>query len=80
MMLNQELEFFESKKEELYETHKDRFVVIVGNKVHDDYDTRLKAYLDAQKQFEPGTFLIKECSPDATSSVTTHQTRVYFDK
>ncbi|MGI6594919.1 MAG: hypothetical protein ACOX24_07610 [Christensenellales bacterium] len=61
-MTNKNYEFFKKNFDDLYEKHKDRFVVIKDQAVLAVYDTFDEAYTTTIKTEKLGTFLIQECS------------------
>lgn len=62
-MFDIELNYFKAHQDELVAKHKGKTLVIVGEKVEGAYDSALQAYLEAQKQFKLGTFMIQPCLP-----------------
>ena len=62
-MFEKEFSFFVEHQDELLQTYQGRTLVIRGETVEGDYDSPLKAYLDAQERFEPETYLIQRCVP-----------------
>ena len=68
-MFDTELNYFKAHQEELVAKHQGKTLVICGEKVEGAYDSPLQAYLEAQKRFKLGTFMIQSCvpGPDAYS-------------
>ncbi len=62
-MFERELEFFMAHQDELVAKYRDKFLVIRGEDVAGVYDSALDAFLDAQKRYEPGTYMIQHCEP-----------------
>ncbi len=62
-MFKDELEFFVANQEGLVEKYRGKVLVIKGKEILGVYDTPLEAYLETQKQYEPGTFMIQPCQP-----------------
>jgi hypothetical protein len=58
-----ELRFFITNQNDLVEKHNGKVLVIRGDELVGVYDSTLEAYLEAQKQYEPGTFMIQPCAP-----------------
>lgn len=68
-----ELKFFITHQKDLVEKHNGKVLVIRGDEVSGVYDSALEAYLQAQKQFPPGTFMIQPCAPGPEAyTVTLH--------
>ncbi|MFY9610661.1 MAG: hypothetical protein WAU45_18875 [Blastocatellia bacterium] len=62
-MFKDELEYFVAHQEELVEKYQGKVLVIKGNELLGVYDDALEAYLEAQKRYELGTFMIQACEP-----------------
>jgi len=60
-MFETELNYFKAHQDELVAKHEGKTLVIRGEKVEGAYDSALQAYLEAQKHFELGTFMIQPC-------------------
>ena len=60
MELEEELEFFESKREEWLEKYKDKFVLIKGRKLIDTFTSLEDAYKEGVKQFGAQSVFIKQ--------------------
>jgi hypothetical protein len=58
-----ELAFFIAHQDDLVEKYSGKVLVIRGDAIAGVYDSALDAYLAAQKQFQPGTFMIQHCVP-----------------
>ena len=72
-MFEIELGYFIAHQNELVERHNGKVLVIRGNEVAGVYGSPLEAYLEAQKQFAPGTFMIQPCAPGPEAyTVTIH--------
>ncbi|MBI2836678.1 MAG: hypothetical protein HYX75_00045 [Acidobacteria bacterium] len=72
---DEELGFFIEHQEELVSQYRGKILVLVGPKVVGVHNTVLDAYLEAQKEYELGTFMIQPCEPgpDAyTVTITSH--------
>ena len=70
-MFEKELAFFQANQEDLVREHNGRALVIRGDELVGVYDSALEAYLSAQEQFEPGTFMIQECVPGPAAYTVT---------
>jgi len=62
-MLNHELEFFIANQSDLVKHYQDKVLIIKDRQVVGVYDSVLHAYLEGQKNYELGTFLIQPCQP-----------------
>ena len=62
-MLETELNFFIAHQDELVGKYLGKVLVIKGAEVVGVYDTPLKAYLSAKKEYAPGTFMVQPCIP-----------------
>lgn len=77
-MLEKEFEYYLNNQDELVKTYNNKFLIIVGEEVINDFDTEEEAFIAAKKQFELGTFLIQFCSPGTSSYTQTFHSRVSF--
>lgn len=74
-MFDRELQFFITNQERLVAAHEGKTLVLQGDKVVGVHDNALEAYLDAIKNYQPGTFMIQPCTEgvDAyTVTITSH--------
>ena len=62
-VFQQELDFFMAHQDELVRAHRGKVLVIRGTQVVGVYSTPLEAYLEAQKSYKLGTFMIQACKP-----------------
>jgi len=62
-VFQQELDFFMAHQDELVRAHAGKVLVIRGTQVVGVYSTSLEAYLEAQKSYKLGTFMIQVCKP-----------------
>ena len=62
-MFESELKYFITHQNELVAKYDGKALVLRGEQLVGVYDTALQAYLEARKQFEPGTFMIQPCTP-----------------
>ena len=62
-MFKVELDIFIANQEKLLESYKGKVLVIRGKEVVGAYATPLEAYLEAQKKYSLGTFMIQDCKP-----------------
>jgi hypothetical protein len=75
--LKKEYEYYLAHKEELDRQYSGKAIVIKGNVVIGVYSSRVEAFQDAQREHEPGTFLIQICGPEGERPVVFHS-RVAF--
>lgn len=59
-VLQEELAFFNEKKEELLRTHRGQFALIKGRTLIGIYPTELEAYTEEVKRFLTAPFLMKK--------------------
>ena len=72
-VFEKELAFFISNQSELVQKYAGKILVIRGDDVAGVYDSALQAYLEAKKQFAPGTFMLQPCEPGPEAyTVTIH--------
>jgi len=62
-----ELNYFIANQEALVEKYDGKILVLIGEEVVGAYNTLLEAYIEAQKQYALGTFMLQKCisGPDA---------------
>jgi len=60
-MLNVEFKYFIDHQDELVKRYNNRVLVIIGERVVDDYDDYDQAVFQSLKKYEPGSFLLQEC-------------------
>jgi hypothetical protein len=63
IVFKEELDFFMANQRELVLAHRGMVLVIRGREVVGVYPSALEAYVDAQKSYELGTFMIQPCEP-----------------
>jgi hypothetical protein len=72
-MFETELAFFIANQHDLVERHNGKVLVIRGEQIAGVYNSPLEAFVEAQKQFQPGTFMIQPCAPGPEAyTVTIH--------
>jgi len=59
----QELDYFMAHQDELVRAHRGKVLVIQGTQVLGVYSSLLEAYIEAQKSYELGSFMIQRCEP-----------------
>lgn len=72
-VFEKELAYFIAHQKDLVAKYDGKTLVLRENELVGVYDNPLQAYLEAQKQFEPGTFMIQPCAPGPEAyTVTIH--------
>jgi hypothetical protein len=77
-MLKKEFEYYVSHQDKLVKKYRDKFIVIMGEKVVDTFDTFEDALLTSQKKYKLGTFLIHLCQPGVDNYTVRFPARVKF--
>ncbi len=77
-MLEKEFKYYLDHQQELVEKYNGKTLVIVGEEVVGIYDSEAAAYFDSITKYQPGTFLVQNCSPGAESYTQTFHSRVIF--
>jgi hypothetical protein len=60
-MFDEELNFFITHQNDLVNKYRGKVLVIKGQVIVGVYQNPLEAYLEAQKKYEIGTFMIQPC-------------------
>ncbi len=76
-MLEKEYKYYEEHKKELLEKYKDRFIVIVNQKVISDYSSREEALSKTVEIYELGKFLIQKVTDQEDEIIQRFHSRVY---
>ncbi len=63
-MLEKEYKFYQDNKEYLLKKYLNRYLIIIDNKVVDDFASYEEALYKTQEKYELGTFLIQKCSSE----------------
>ena len=77
-MLKTEFKYFLDNQSELVKKFNNRVLVIIGEKVVDDYDDYDNAVFQSLKKYEPGSFLVQECTEGEDAYTQTFHTRAIF--
>jgi hypothetical protein len=77
-MLDKEFSYYLANQNELLKKYNNRFIVIMGETVVDDYDTYEQALFQSSQKHELGTFLIQECTEGEGAYTQTFHSRVAF--
>lgn len=73
-MFANELQFFIDHQDELVKQYEGQTLAIKDDQVLGAYDTPLEAYLETQKKYQLGTFMIQPCEPGAEAYTVTIST------
>jgi len=77
-MLEREFEYYKKHQDELVKKYKGKYIIIIGEEVVDSFNDELKAYIEMEKIYPVGTFLIQHCLPGKESYTLTFYSRVAF--
>jgi hypothetical protein len=76
-MFDAELGFFIAHQDELVAKYRGQTLILRGENVEGVYDSPLAAYVEGQKRFPLGTFMIQPCEPGPSAyTVTINSVRV----
>jgi len=76
--LENEFKFYLDNQASILAKYGGKFVVIVGDEVVGAFDSMADAYFDSIKKYEPGTFLIQECTEGEEAYTQSFTSRVIF--
>jgi hypothetical protein len=62
-MFTEELNFFIANQEDLVREHHGKVLALKGREILGVYPDALTAYLETQKKYPVGTFMIQPCAP-----------------
>ena len=72
-MLEKEFKYYLDNQDELVQKYNNRVLVIINNKVVADYDDYKEAYINSEKEYKLGTFLLQKCTAgNKDYSITFH--------
>ncbi len=77
-MLETEFKYYLSHQEELVEKYNGKFLIIIGEKVVEFYDSFEEALFNSQSKYQLGTFLIQQCVLGEDNYTQTFHTRAIF--
>jgi len=77
-MLKKEFKYYLDNQNELLKKYNNRVLVIIDNRVVGDYENFEQAYFQSIKKYEPGTFLIQECTEGEEAYTQTFHSRAIF--
>lgn len=77
-MLEKEFQYFIDNQDNLVNRYNGKVLVIVGEEVVGVYDTEIEAYIEAQKTYKLGSFLIQVCIPGEEAYTQVFHSRVSF--
>lgn len=80
VMLKDELEFFIANQSDFVSRYQGKVLIIKGKKVVGVFPDVLRAYLEGQKQYEIGTFLIQPCVPGPDAYTITIASQEIFPR
>ena len=60
-MLDKEYKYFNENRNRFIKKYKDKYIVIIDNKIMGAFDTMLEAITITVKNHELGTFFVKKC-------------------
>lgn len=75
-MFEKELNYFIANQKQLVQKYEGKTLVLRGEEVVGVYDDPLQAYLNAVKDYEPGSFMIQPCTAGSdayTVTITSHE-------
>jgi len=78
-MLEKEFDYYLEHQNELLKKYNNRYLVIIGESVVDDYDNLEDALEQSGKKYKLGTFLIQECTEGDSAYTATFHSRVRFN-
>ena len=78
-MLDTEYSFYKKNMADFNTKYADRFIVIKDETIIGDFETIELAMEEGLRQFEPGTFLVKQCIPEDDQIMRFHS-RVSFSQ
>ena len=76
-MLNTEFKYFLDHQSELVKKYNNRVLVIIGEKVVDDYADYDQAVFQSLKKYDPGSFLLQECTEGEEAYTDTFYSPVF---
>lgn len=76
--LEKEFKYYLDNQASILAKYGGKFVVIVGDEVVGAFDTMADAYFDSIKKYEPGTFLVQECTEGEEAYTQSFTSRVIF--
>ena len=77
-ILENEFKYYLENQDSIFAKFGGKFVVIVSNSVVGAFDTMEEAYYDSAKKYEPGTFLIQQCTEGNEAYTQSFTSRVIF--
>jgi hypothetical protein len=76
-MLDKEFRYYIDHQSELVKKYNNRVLVIIGEKVVDDYDDYDNAVFQSLKKYDPGSFLLQECTEGEDAYTETFSSPVF---
>ena len=78
-MFEKELQYFINNQDGLVKKHSGKTLVLKGESVVGVYDSPLDAYLDAEKKYGRGSYMIQPCVEGADAYTVTISTHELFE-
>ena len=75
-MLDKEFQYYLQHQDELVALYNNRYLVIHEQQVVGTYETFADAVTEAQKKFQPGTFIVQRCSEGPKDYTFSYHSRV----
>lgn len=76
-MLEKEFKYYLDNQDQIVTEYNGKYVVIVGEKVVNAFDSLEEAYSKSLEEYEEGKFLIQLCTPGEEAYTATFHSRVY---
>ncbi len=78
-MLEKQLEYFIRNQSKLVKLFKGKYIVIVGEEVVGAYNSTKEAYIEAQKEYELGNFMIQYCDEGEDVYTVNYHYKISFN-
>ena len=75
-MIEQEFQYYLQHQNEFVTQYNNRYLVIHNQQVVGDYATFADAVTDAQRRYQPGTFIVQRCSEGPKDYTFSYHSRV----
>jgi hypothetical protein len=76
-MLEKEYEFYIKNKDKFLKKYKNKFLVIIGEKICGVFDTKEEALAKTAREYELGTFLLQQVTDNDSETIQRYNSRVY---
>lgn len=74
--LKKEFEYYVEHQQELVGKYRGKYLIIKDQEVVGVYDTEMEAYIDGNKKYKAGEFLLQPCLPGEENYSQTFYSRV----